>query len=183
MSNELRLPGEKIANLEEYFSGKNTFDDGESVRSSVIGEIEFDKEERSVMVKRKILTSVPEIGDIVIGTVEVNFSSMFAVSIKYINNIKVNSSVECICSTKRLRQKSVALVKDIVRLKITNHANGTIHATIDKPDLGILFTKCKKCFGAVVQIRDAVKCKDCGWIDDRKLSSDFGKDNFIKLEI
>ena len=87
MSNELRLPGEKIANLEEYFSGKNTFDDGESVRSSVIGEIEFDKEERSVTVKSKILTSVPEIGDIVIGTVEANFSSMFAVSIKYINNI------------------------------------------------------------------------------------------------
>ena len=77
----------------------------------------------------------------------------------------------------------MALVKDIVRLKITNYANGTIHATIDQPDLGILFTKCKKCFGAVVQIRDAVKCKDCGWIDDRKLSSDFEKDNFIKLKI
>ena len=46
MSQEFRLPGEKIAYLEEYISGENTFDDGESVRSSVIGQVDFDKEER-----------------------------------------------------------------------------------------------------------------------------------------
>ena len=37
MSKELKLPGEKIAFLEEYISGENTFDDGESIRSTVIG--------------------------------------------------------------------------------------------------------------------------------------------------
>ena len=46
MSQEFKLPGEKIAFLEEYLSGENTFDDGESVRSTVIGQIEFNKEER-----------------------------------------------------------------------------------------------------------------------------------------
>ena len=30
----------------------------------------------------------------------------------------------------------------------------------------------------VAKMRDAVKCKDCGWIDDRKLSSNFGKSDF-----
>jgi len=29
-------------------------------------------------------------------------------------------------------------------------------------------------------MRDAVKCKDCGWIDDRKLSTDFGKSDFLE---
>jgi exosome complex component CSL4 len=29
-------------------------------------------------------------------------------------------------------------------------------------------------------MRDAVKCKDCGWIDDRKLSSEFGKSDFLE---
>ena len=76
--------------------------------------------------------------------------------------------------------KKPKLVKDIVKLKIINHINGTIHAKIDEPDLGVLFTKCRKCFGQVVQIRDAVKCKECSWIDDRKLSSDFGKNTFLK---
>jgi len=25
-----------------------------------------------------------------------------------------------------------------------------------------------------------VKCKDCGWIDDRKLSTEFGKSDFLE---
>ena len=81
------------------------------------------------------------------------------------------------------QKKNVALVQDIVKLKIINHINGTIHATINEPDLGVLFTKCRKCFGSVIKLRDAVKCKECGWIDDRKLSSDFENSDFAKLEI
>ena len=33
--------------------------------------------------------------------------------------------------------------------------------------------------GTVVKMRDAVKCKDSGWIDDRKLSTEFGKSDFL----
>ena len=69
-----------------------------------------------------------------------------------------------------------------MKAKIISHINGTIHASIDSTDLGVLFTKCRKCFGTVVKMRDAVKCKDCGWIDDRKLSSNFGKMDIIPSE-
>jgi len=72
------------------------------------------------------------------------------------------------------------LVKDLVKLKIIGQLNGAIHATIQDPELGVLFTKCRKCGGEVIQNRDSVKCKDCGWFDDRKLSSDFGKADFLK---
>jgi exosome complex component CSL4 len=73
------------------------------------------------------------------------------------------------------------LVKDIVTLKILNHLNGTIHATIDEPNLGVLFTKCRKCGGKVVPMRDAIKCTECSWIDERKLSSNFGNSSFFRL--
>ena len=99
---------------------------------------------------------------------------------QYINGIEVTTNVECICTTRHMRKKNVALVKDIVKLKIINRINGTIHSSMDESHLGVLFTKCRKCFGEVIQTRDAVKCKDCGWIDDRKLSSDFGKSDFLK---
>ena len=180
MSQEFKLPGEKIAFLEEYLSGENTFDDGESVRSTMIGKAEFDQEERIASIINNKSLPVPKIGDIIIGVVEASLGSMIAVSMQYINNTKVNSNVECICTTRHLRKKNVALVKDIVKLKIINHINGTIHASMDEADLGVLFTKCRKCFGEVIQTRDAVKCKECGWIDDRKLSSDFGKSDFLK---
>ena len=107
--------------------------------------------------------------------------SMMAVLIKYINSRPINSSVECICPTKNIRKRNVALVKDVVKLKIVGHLNGTIHATIQEPSLGVLFTKCRKCGMDVKPLRDIIKCVECGWTDDRKLSSDFLKTDFLKV--
>ena len=107
--------------------------------------------------------------------------SMMAVLIKYINSRPINSGVECICPTKNVRKRNVALVKDVVKLKIVGHLNGTIHATIQEPSLGVLFTKCRKCGMDVKPLRDIIKCVECGWTDDRKLSSDFLKTDFLKV--
>ena len=175
------LPGDKVAIIEEYGSGNNTYDDGEIIRSVVAGEYDVDKKERMVSVKNLKSTSVPKLDDIVIGTVEAVMGSMFVVLIKYINSKPVKSQVECICATRSLRKKNVALVKDLVKLKIIGHLNGAIHATMQDPELGVLFTKCRKCGMDVKPLRDIVKCVECGWTDDRKLSSDFLKTDFLKV--
>ena len=106
---------------------------------------------------------------------------MIVVLINYINSKPVKSQVECICATRSLRKKNVALVKDLVKLKIIGHLNGAIHASIQDPELGVLFTKCRKCGKQVVLMRDIIKCTECGWTDDRKLSSEFLKRDFIKI--
>ena len=178
MSN-LVLPGDKIAITEEYESGNNAYDDGHIVRSTVIGENQIDKKERLAHVKKHKSISVPEEGDIVIGTVEAVMGSMMAVLIKYINSKPVNAQVECICPTKNIRKRNIALVKDLVKLKITGSLNGAIHATIGDSSLGVLFTKCRKCGMDVKPLRDIIKCVECGWTDDRKLSSDFLKTDFL----
>ena len=182
MSEEIKLPGEKIAMIEEYLPGNNTFEDGDSIRATSVGSIEFNKSEQLVSVQKRKSISIPNVGDVIIGTVAASLGSMIAVSIDYINNVKNSSNVECICSIRHLRKKNAALVKDVVKLKILSRLNGTIHASIDEHDLGVLFTKCRKCFGKVVKVRDVVKCAECGWIDDRKLSSDFEKADFLKSD-
>jgi exosome complex component CSL4 len=30
-------------------------------------------------------------------------------------------------------------------------------------------------------MRDAIKCTECAWIDERKLSTNFGKNDFFNL--
>ena len=175
------LPGDKVAIIEEYGSGNNTYDDGEIIRSVVAGEYDIDKKERMVSVKNLKSTSVPKLDDIVIGTVEAVMGSMMAVMIKYINSRPVKSQVECICATRNIRKKNIALVKDLVKLKIIGHLNGAIHATIQDPELGVLFTKCRKCGMGVKPLRDIIKCIECGWTDDRKLSNDFLKTDFLKV--
>ena len=180
MSNSV-LPGDEIAIMEEYEAGNNACDDGHTVRATVIGQSEINKTERVVDVKNHKSISIPEKGDIIIGTVEAVMGSMIAVLINYINSKPVKSQVECICATKSIRKKNVALVKDLVKLKIIGHLNGAIHATMQDPELGVLFTKCRKCGMDVKPLRDIVKCVECGWTDDRKLSSDFLKTDFLKV--
>ena len=180
MSNSV-LPGDKVAVIEEYEAGKNACDDGHVVRATVIGQSEIDKETRVVNVNSHKSTSIPEKGDIIIGTVEAVLGSMIAVMIKYVNSEPVKAQVECICPTRNVRKRNVALVKDLVKLKIVGQLNGAIHATIQEPELGVLFTKCRKCGMDVKPLRDIVKCVECGWTDDRKLSTDFLKSDFLKM--
>ena len=181
MSENATYPGEKIASIEEYEAGYNAFDDGDMVRAATIGQKDIDKTTRTANIRHPKDLSIPKVGDVVIGTVAAVMSSMIAVSIDYINGNPTTSKVECVCSTRNIRKRNVALVNDIAKLKILNHLNGTIHATIDEPSLGILFTKCRKCGGKVVPMRDAIKCTECSWIDERKLSTDFNKTDFVKL--
>ena len=180
MDNNQKIPGEKIASIEEYLPGDNTFEDNDSIRAATIGEINLNSSERSASINRQTQITVPKVGDIIIGVVEANLPSMIAIAIKFVNGKKVNSDLECICVTRHIRKKNIALAQDVVKAEIISHINGTIHATIDSSELGVLFTKCRKCFGTVVKMRDVVKCKDCGWIDDRKLSSEFGKSDFLE---
>jgi len=181
MSEVATLPGDAIASIEEYEAGYNTYDDGDMVRSLAVGEKILDKSTRLAKVKHPKALSIPQVGDIVIGTVVAVMSSMIAVSIDYINGKRTTSKVECVCSTRNIRKKNIALVNDIVSLKILSQLNGTIHATIDEPTLGVLFTKCRKCGQKVVPMRDAIKCTECSWIDERKLSINFGNTDFVSL--
>jgi exosome complex component CSL4 len=181
MSEESTFPGDKIASIEEYEAGYNTFDDGDMVRAATVGQKDMNRTTRVANVNHPKLLSIPKVGDIIIGSVAAVMSSMIAVSIDYINGKPTTSKVECVCGTRNLRIRNVALVNDIVTLKIISHINGTIHAGISEPELGILYTKCRKCGGRVVSMRDAIKCTDCSWIDERKLSKNFGKYDFVNL--
>lgn len=181
MSETLAFPGDKIASIEEFEAGRNTFDDGDKVRSAVIGMPNIDRKGHVANVSGRKLVPVPEVGDTVIGTVAAVLTSMIAVTIRYINGRSVSCGIECVFSTRNFRRRNVALVNDVMVLKIVNRINGAIHAQINEPRFGVLHTRCRKCGGGVMRYRDAIKCKECGWIDERKLSSDFDSIDFAKL--
>lgn len=181
MSESTTLPGDKIASIEEYEAGYNAFDDGNMVRATAVGSVDIDKSQRIANIINPKILSVPKVGDTIIGTVAAVMSSMIIVTVDYINGSPTTSKVECLCATRNIRKKNVALVNDIVRLKTVSHLNGAIHTTMDDRDSGVLFTKCRKCGGKVVPMRDAIKCTECAWIDDRKLSAMFGNSDFVRL--
>ena len=118
MDNNQKIPGEKIASIEEYLPGDNTFEDNDSIRATTIGEINLDSSERSASINRQTQITVPKVGDIIIGVVEANLPSMIAISIKFVNGKRVNANLECICVTRHIRKKNIALAKDVVKAEI-----------------------------------------------------------------
>lgn len=174
------LPGETLGFIEEIEAGNNTFDDGNMIRASTAGIANVDKKNKIAQVENGKQLSIPKKGDIVIGTVAAVLSSMIAVSIQYINGKPNSSGVECICQNADKR-RIIARVNDVIALKIEAHLNGAIHATVNEPELGVLFTKCNICAGSVVPMRDRIKCPNCGFVEDRKISVNYEKADFIKL--
>ncbi len=69
MSEAAIFPGDKIASIEEYEAGYNTFDDGDMVRAATVGEKNIDKENRIANINHPKMLSIPKIGDVIIGTV------------------------------------------------------------------------------------------------------------------
>jgi len=181
LSEKPSLPGDKIATIEEFETGINTFDDGHTIRSVVIGTSDFDKTNRIAKINQIKTPAVPQVNDLVIGNVSALMNNMFAVVILYINGKPTHSGLECICQAKGAKKRIMVRVSDIIMVKIISHLNGAIHATISEPELGVLFTQCNQCAGKVVTIGGNVKCVDCGYIEERKLSSKFGNSDFIKL--
>ena len=173
------FPGDKIASIEEYEAGYNTFDDGDMVRAATVGTKVIDSATRTASITHPRMMSVPKKDDVVIGRVATVMSSMIAVSIHYINGKPTRSKVECICSTRNIRRKNIALEGDIVTLKVLSHLNGAIHCTMNGPEFGVIFTKCRKCGGSVVPLRDVIKCTECTWIDERKLSNRLNNGDFV----
>ncbi|HWY36847.1 MAG TPA: RNA-binding protein, partial [Nitrosopumilaceae archaeon] len=65
MSQKPSLPGDKIAIIEEFETGVNTFDDGHTIRSVVIGTSDFDKTNRIAKINQIKSPAVPQINDLV----------------------------------------------------------------------------------------------------------------------
>ena len=135
MDEKLRIPGEKVASIEEYLPGDNTFEDDDSIRATTIGEINLDSSERLASINRQKQITVPNVGDIVIGVVEANLPSMIAIMIKFVNGKKVNSDLECICVTRHIRKKNIALAQDVVKAEIISHINAVSYTHLTLPTI------------------------------------------------
>ncbi len=182
MSQKPTLPGDKIAIIEEFETGKNTFDDGQSIRSLVIGTSDFDKVNRIVKINEMRKPTIAQVDDVITGNISALMNNMFAINILYVNGKPTHSGLECICQAKGAKKRILVRVGDIVMAKIISHLNGVVHATINESELGVLFTQCIKCGAKVVSMGSSIKCIDCGYIEERKLSNRFGNSDFIKFD-
>src|SRR3990170_8176547 len=96
------FPGDQIAFIEEFESGKNTYVDDGRIRSSTVGRKVYDLKRRIVRIEQKNTPMLPKMGDILVGFIDMLFGSMISVRILYINDIKSISGFSAIAPTKGL---------------------------------------------------------------------------------
>jgi exosome complex component CSL4 len=162
-----------------------------------LGIKEYDFKKRQVTIERKKKANFPQIGDVIVGYIEMLFGSMISIRILYLNNKKFDSGLSAIASTRitsesggwnhrkergERRIKFVYRVGDIVRGRIYSLLNSSAHATISDKDLGVIYCICYICGGDTVKLNNTVKCIECGMMEEKKLASDFGKEILLTLE-
>jgi len=181
------FPGEQVAEIEEFEAGKNTFVSGGAIRSSVMGNKQYDLKRRIVRIDQKKSLIMPKIGDVVVGYIEMLFGPMISVKLLYLNGKVFSAGFSAIASTRlngrgwnrdrgERRGKITFRVGDIIRGRVISLLNSTIHITIEDKEYGVLYTLCNLCGGDTVRVNSAVKCIECGSYEERKLTNDYGKE-------
>ena len=187
------LPGEHIASIEEFEGGKNTFlaSDG-TVRAATIGTKVYDLKRRIVKVEPKNSPMLPKVGDIIVGYVEMMFSTMVSMKVLYINDKWSSAGFSAIASARlgsradierRGDRRATFHNGDIVRGRVISLLNSTIHLTLAEKEYGVLYALCFMCGGDTVRTNEStIKCVECGAFENRKLAHDFGKESFRLIQ-
>ena len=196
LTNTPILPGEQLASIEEFESGKNTYIENGSIRSMTVGTKVYDFRTRTVRIDQKNSPMLPKIGDILVGYIEMLFGSMLSIRVLFVNGKKSSSGFSAITSARisgsggsgggwgrergdRRGGKVVFRFGDIIRGRVVSLLNSTIHIVIDEKEFGVLYTICFNCGGDTVRMNsNTIKCIECGLYEERKLTHDYGKETF-----
>tara|TARA_Y100000780_G_scaffold220753_1_gene228353 strand:- start:469 stop:1029 length:561 start_codon:yes stop_codon:yes gene_type:complete len=182
MEENVKLPGEKIALIEEFEGGDGTYEDDGVIRAIGLGKATFDFKKRIVKVDQIKKASLPKTGDIVVGFIDMVPGNMVSMRILYVNNKKTDAEFTAIALMPRGRARRGGVMfkaGDLVRAKVVSFLNANIHLNFHDPSLGVIFTTCHSCGGGVVIIEKSVKCIECGTIEERKIAEDYGKVNLV----
>jgi len=176
------LPGDLVAYPEEFVPGKNTYEQEDSVRAMLSGQLEKDMAKREVAVNPAIEARRLKVGDVVVGQVEAAMTSTAGVRISYLNGVETKAGFPGTIFMRAERsgrgeRRTAVKLGDVVRARVVSTMNGMNQLSIDEPHLGVLATLCSVCGTPLVRGERGASCPECGSAEDRKFADDFGTPN------
>jgi len=187
------LPGETVASIEEFEGGRNTYlaSDG-TIRATGIGTRVYDLKRRIVKIEQKNSPMLPKVGDLIVGYVEMMFSSMVSIKVLCINDNWSDAGFSAIASARlgsradierRGDRRATFHNGDIARGRVISLLNSTIHLTLAEKEYGVMYALCFMCGGDTVRTNEStIKCVECGAFENRKLTHDYGKESLRLIQ-
>ncbi|MBC7086407.1 MAG: exosome complex RNA-binding protein Csl4 [Methanomethylovorans sp.] len=176
------MPGDIIGTTEEFSPGDGTFLHVADIHAASTGIVKIDKKARVISVVP--LTKYPPsiaVGNIVVGTIIGIRENVALVEIAAIKGegerefqkvgtaaVHVSNVKDSYC--KRLDDEFA--IGDIIKAKVLNTENMRL-STAEK-ELGVMKAQCFNCRTVMVKDNDKLKCPECGRVEKRKMSSDYG---------
>jgi exosome complex RNA-binding protein Csl4 len=175
------VPGDKIAEIEEFLPDDTCFEEEGSILSGVIGEVITDVKKHKITVKPFKKHFEINRGDIGLGRVEYVKKQIASVDIYRLNEREVPLPVNSILHVSETSRRYVRSMYDVTRpgdwikfriIKTTK----PIYISLIGEGLGVVLGHCNRC-GHELDFyrRNSLKCANCNFIQNRITSKSFGK--------
>jgi len=180
----LVLPGEYIAEAEEYLPGYGSYEDDSEVYSAVVGDLYLDSKKHLANVKSR--TRVPRMqtrGTTAVGIVAEVFEQKAIIDLARIdsknfsylpNNASAILSISSV-STQYVKDMHDSIrAGDIVRVRIDDVSKHSVKVTTVGRDLGVIQAYCSRCRHPLMKVGRTLLCKNCHRKERRKTAYDYG---------
>lgn len=176
------LPGDFIGTTEEFRSGERTYEKAGGIYAAATGVTMVNAAKRFVSVIPE--TNTPPIlrkGDVVVGQVTGLREALALVAIAGTEGVvdreitNVAPAVVHVSNVKKAYVKELSYefgLFDILKAKVIDIKNMRLDTS--EPKLGVVKAFCSKCRTAMVRQDSKLKCPDCGRVETRKISTDYG---------
>jgi len=183
MQCKLVLPGDVVGPAEEYLPGEGTYLKGGNVCALATGKTQIDRNSRSanVITTANGPTKI-SVGDVVVGRV-VNIRDSFAIVVlafkrkcesRPIFNTEGTLHISNINSTYVKDIHQVLGIRDILKAKIIDGDRPSLSLSTKDKDMGVIKAYCSKCNSDLRLENGKLLCQNCGNVESRKLSTDYG---------
>ncbi len=178
------LPGDYVAEAEEYLPGYGVYSDGDKLFSSAAGELVLDPKTHTAQVKPATrVAKLQDVGTVTLGVIaDIMSESVAMVDMMAIKTDKTDYAVNGTTAilhikdvqnsfTENLREEF--RIGDIVRVKVIEVSPHTVRLTTAAPNLGVIKAYCIHCRRPLIKEGTRLTCPECKCVEHRKLASDY----------
>ena len=177
---EILMPGDELATSEEYIPGEGTYERQGIIYAAVMGQKDFDENEKIARVKASSQISILNPGNIILGEVIGVSNSVARVTISGLEESErpVGNNLAGVIHVSKIKEdysndaRHEYRIGDLVRARV-EQMEPSIQLATNAEELGVLKARCMKCRGIMSNKDGSLFCPVCERTETRKLAGDF----------
>ncbi|RLI73935.1 RNA-binding protein [Archaeoglobales archaeon] len=173
------MPGDRLGYKEEFVAGEGVYEENGEIFAAVAGKLIV----RDKVINVEPVKVIPEIerGDVVLGRVIDVRNSLALVELsrkKGLDRDLKNTGLAALhisnVQSEYLKDLNSAIrYMDIIKARVIDEKS--LKLSTKEDEMGVVKSICSLCKHEMVREGNTLKCPNCGNVEKRKLSSDYGK--------